>query len=137
MVLVTDIKTAFKISNLFKVPELVEMGIIFIERLEVKRKKLDYHALYFIEPTKSNVGFLLGDFTTEEKPQYKKIHILFTTFIQKSLLRDIAHNKYLLKRLAKNSIKEFYHSCQIIADNTISADIPYLSLGFSKDTDAE
>ena len=101
-----DIKTAFKISNVLKVSELVEVGITFIERLEVKRKKLDYHAIYFIEPTKTNIGFLLADFPqNEEKPQYKKVHILFTTFIQKSLLRDLAHSKCLLKRLAKNSIK--------------------------------
>ena len=49
----------------------------------------------------------------------------------------MAHHKFLLKRLAKNSIKEFYHSTQLIADNSISADIPYLSLAFSKDTEAE
>jgi hypothetical protein len=33
----------------------VTMKILYIERLEVKRKKLDKHAVYFINPTKDNI----------------------------------------------------------------------------------
>lgn len=38
------------------------MKILYLERLEMKRKKLDKHAVYFINPTKNNIELLANDF---------------------------------------------------------------------------
>jgi hypothetical protein len=38
------------------------LKIVFIERLEVKRKKLDKHALYFLHPSKPIIEALISDF---------------------------------------------------------------------------
>lgn len=88
--IVLDATSAFLLSNIFTVTELVAIKILFLERLEVKRKKLDKHALYFVTPTRKNVDLIIGDFpqlTEEEAPQYRRIHILFTTFVDKNLLK--------------------------------------------------
>lgn len=134
-----DNVSAFLLSNIFTITELVAIKIIYIEKLEVKRKKLDKHALYFISPTKTNIDLIIKDFPpqTNEKdekeiPQYRRIHILFTTFVDKGLLKALALNKNVLKRIAKNSLKEFYFSARILAPNLIDMNMPYLSLAFSK-----
>ena len=111
------------------------MKIVYIERLEVKRKKLDRHALYFCEPTKENIQFLITDFPAgNEEPQYRRIHLLFTTFVEKSILKQMSLSPPLLKRIAKNSIKEFYHSNRVLAPNLLDMGMPYLALAFSKDS---
>lgn len=66
--------------------------------------------MYFVNPTKDNINLIINDFPlgngeNHEVPQYKKIHILFTTFIDKSILKLLAVHKGVLKRIAKNSIK--------------------------------
>ena len=105
LVLVIDPSTLVLISNLFKVAELVGKKVTFIERLDKDRKKLEHHALYFINPTVQNIDRLIKDFENKDKPQYRKVHILFTTFMDKSILKKIASEKNLLKKIAKNSIK--------------------------------
>jgi hypothetical protein len=118
--------------------ELVAMGVVFVERLEVKRKRLDRHAIYFIEPSKQNVDLLLKDFPGEpSQPQYRRIHILFTTFLEKGLLKSLALSKPLLTRIAKRSLKEFYFSAAPLAPNLVDLGLPYLSLAFSHDSNAE
>ena len=47
LVLVLDLHSAFLLSNIFSMTELVAMKVVYIEKMEVKRKKLDRHALYF------------------------------------------------------------------------------------------
>lgn len=51
MVLVLDLVSARIISTLFSITELVDSKIVFIERLEVQRKPLEHHAIYFVSPT--------------------------------------------------------------------------------------
>jgi hypothetical protein len=62
IVLVLDLPSARIISGLFSITELVEHGIVFIERLEVTRKPLDHHAIYFISPTEKSVDLMLSDY---------------------------------------------------------------------------
>lgn len=58
-----NLSTALLISNLFKIPELVEMKIIYLERLEVKRKRMNtLHAIYFLTPTMKSIEMLKNDF---------------------------------------------------------------------------
>jgi len=42
--------------------ELVGYGISFIERLEVERKPLPFHALYLITPKESSIFEMLKDY---------------------------------------------------------------------------
>lgn len=46
-------------------------------------------------------------------------------------------NKPVLKRIAKNSIKEFYFSTRIMAENLVDMNVPYLSLAYGKDCEEE
>ena len=111
------------------------MKIVYIERLGLKRKKLDRHAVYFCEPTKENIQFIIADFPGGDvEPQYRRIHILFTTFAEKSILKQMSLSPPLLKRIAKNSVKEFYHSNRVLAPNLLDMGMPYLALAFSKDS---
>jgi hypothetical protein len=57
--------------------------------------------------------------------------------VEKAFLRDIAKHKPLLKRIARNSIKEFYHSCVLLSDNNINVDLPYLALSYGEDSEVE
>lgn len=49
--LVVDQSSLKLLSNLFKITELVGVGITLLERLDLRRKELEtMQALYFIEP---------------------------------------------------------------------------------------
>ncbi len=114
MVLILDLEASIIISNYFKVTELVDLKINFLERLEVKRKRMtDLHGVYLMEPSRGNVKFLQQDYSSD-KPQYRKAHVLFTTFVPKSLLGQIAADKRLMKKIAKNSVREIYFSTKTI-----------------------
>ena len=55
--LVVDQSSLKLLSNMFKITELVGMGIILLERLDLRRKVLDsMQALYFIEPREESVS---------------------------------------------------------------------------------
>ena len=62
MVIVLDKISANIVSHLFTITELVEIGIVFVETLEVNRKPLQHHALYFITPTQTSIRHMLKDF---------------------------------------------------------------------------
>lgn len=137
LVLVLDLYSAFLLSNLFVLTDLVAMKIVYIERLEVKRKKMNHHAVYFVEATRDNGQLIIKDFPGEGEPQYRRIHLLFTSFVDKPILKEMALNPHLLKRIAKNSIKEFYHSNRVLAPNLLDLNLPYLAAAFSRDSASE
>ena len=88
--IVLDTTSAFLLSNILSINDLVSMKIIFIEKLEVERKKLDKHALYFITPSRINIDRIIKDFPVlkeQEVPQYRRIHLLFTTFVDRELIK--------------------------------------------------
>lgn len=60
--MILDLSSAKVLSALFTITELVGHGVSFIERLEVERKSLPYHALYFITPRESSVLEMLKDY---------------------------------------------------------------------------
>ncbi len=74
--------------------DLVEGGIIGLEKLSKKRKKFpNFHAIYFIEPTKESLNYMLDDFLderpeekneqgeiiTQKGPLYDFVHIIFSS----------------------------------------------------------
>ena len=50
-----------------------------LENIQLKRERLDMGAIYFIEPSETSVKRLLEDFKDKDKPQYKEVHLYFTT----------------------------------------------------------
>jgi len=44
------------------------------------------HAIYFLKPTQENISFLLSDFADKEKTPYKRVHIVFTSKLEKQFL---------------------------------------------------
>lgn len=94
------------LTHLFRLTEIVSMKVNYIERLDKKRKKLNQHALYFITPSQESVLMLSNDFMDKKsEPQYRRVHVLFSSFLDQSNLKMIATNPHLMKRIAKNSIK--------------------------------
>jgi hypothetical protein len=51
------------------------------------------------------------------------------------VLKLLAVNKGVLKKIAKNSLKEFYFSARILACNLIDMGIRYLGVGWSRGGD--
>lgn len=113
LVLVVDQSSLKLLSNLFKITELIGMGIIVLERLDLRRKVMDtMQALYFIEPREESVKQVIDDF--KERRQYKKLHLLFTSAISKSNLKLLSLESNIIKYLAKHSIKEFFHGMYFV-----------------------
>lgn len=137
MVLVLTASTALIISNLFSISELIDLGITFIERLEVVRKPLNYHAFYFVEPSHNVVERIIADYDTESKALYCKVHILFSGSLERKLLRMIASCNVLMKRLARHSIRETNFSLRLLSDDSLSMNLPYLSYAYSDSPEEE
>lgn len=133
MVLVLDLESAKFISTLFTVTDLVGQGIVFVERLEKVRKTLDHHAIYFITPSQQSIDFMLADFNHKHELRYRKAHVLFSSALDRSLMKKISNNQYFLKKLARHSFKEFYFETFVISNNCAHFSIEYLSLAFSRD----
>lgn len=60
--MILDLSSAKVVSSLFTMTELVGYGVSFIERLEVERKPLNFHALYLITPKESSILEMLKDY---------------------------------------------------------------------------
>jgi hypothetical protein len=133
MVLVLDLESAKFISSLFTVTELVGQGIVFVERLEKVRKTLDHHAIYFITPFPQSIDFMLQDFKDKDESRYRKAHVLFSSSLDRNLMKKISNNQCFLKKLARHSFKEFYFEAFVISNNCVHFSIDYLSLAFSRD----
>ena len=63
--------------------------------------------------------------------------MLFTDSLDYRLMKRIAESKHFLKRLVRNSFKEFYCEVNIISDNCVQLDLPYLAVAYSKDNNKE
>lgn len=69
--LIIDNHTAKIIDSFVGMMDLIENGILGIERLDCARKKFrSFHIIYFIEPSKSSVKALINDFL-DERPMKK------------------------------------------------------------------
>src|SRR5688500_15954897 len=77
-ILVVDSLTTRIVSSCAKMIELLEEGIVALERIDVKRKPFPrMHAIYFITPTEASVEALMNDFRDTREPMYGNVHIFF------------------------------------------------------------
>lgn len=105
--LILDDKTTRVLDSFMGVIDLVEAGIIGIEKLSAKRKRFSkFHAIYFIEPSEESITFMLNDFFDErtikdekgknvkqEGPLYDFVHVVFCNKIDEMDLEKLTTNK--------------------------------------------
>ena len=99
-ILVVDTTTTRIVSSCAKMIELLEEGVVAIERLDLTRKAFPgMHAIYFITPTESSVNSLITDFAGSNT-QYGNIHLFFSNRVDQHLLEKISKQKFLSEKIA-------------------------------------
>jgi syntaxin-binding protein 1 len=84
--LVVDAKTSKLLNSFVGYPDLVDEGIIGVERLEFLKKPFEkIHAIYFISPTTQAIDFVVRDFNPAE-PTYGYCHLVFHNFVPQAIL---------------------------------------------------
>lgn len=100
-ILVVDTLTTRIVSSCAKMIELLEEGVVALERLDVTRKAFPrMHAIYFITPTESSIGSLIKDFSNPKEPQYGNIHLFFSNHVDSALLDKMTKQRLLSERVA-------------------------------------
>lgn len=131
--LILDGKTTKIIDKFMGVIDLIEGGIIGIEKLSCKRKKFpQFHAIYFIEPSDESIRFMMNDFLDERPeelneqgqnmaikgPLYDFAHIVFCNYISDFGLQQLTTSKNLV--YATLSIRQVYLDISAIDENLFS-----------------
>ena len=80
---------------------------------------------------------MLNDFEDIDRPQYRKVHVLFTDSLDQRFFKLISASKGFIKKLVKNSFKEMYCQLDIVSDNCVQMGIDYLGSVYSKDNNRE
>ena len=97
--LVLDERTSKIVDKFADMTDLVEAGIIGIEKLSVKRKSFrDFHIIYFIDPNAESLNFIKKDFLPEEgrkEPLYDLVHIVFSRWVEELTWKSLGNNKEL------------------------------------------
>jgi len=97
-IMVVDDMTVRIMSACAKMIELLERGVLSIEKLDLERKPLPkMHAIYFVAPTETSVSYILKDF--EKAPIYGNVHIFFTNRCDNNLVEKISKCKLLIQRI--------------------------------------
>ena len=119
--LILDDKTTKIIDKFMGIIDLIEGGIIGIEKLSAKRKKFpQFHAIYFVEPSPESIQHILNDFLDERPdelndrgenvaikgPLYDFTHLIFCNQINDFLFQKMTASKNLTYALL--SIRYIY-----------------------------
>ena len=100
-ILVVDMLTTRIVSSCAKMIELLEEGVVALERLDVKRKHFpSMHAIYFITPTESSIDALINDYANPKEPMYGNIHLFFSNHVDNNLLEKMSKQRSLCERVA-------------------------------------
>lgn len=105
--LILDDKTTKILDNFMGVIDLVEAGIIGIEKLSLTRQRFSkFHAIYFIEPTDESISYMMRDFldhrmikdengkdVKQDGPLYDLVHVVFCNAIDEMDLEKLTVNK--------------------------------------------
>lgn len=99
-ILVLDPTTTRIVSSCIKMMDLLEEGVVAIERLELSRKQFPkMHAIYFLSPTEETIEALLKDFVNPKDPQYGNVHLYFTNHVQQELVNKLGAQKSFIERV--------------------------------------
>lgn len=80
---------------------------------------------------------MMKDYESETTCKYRKAHVLFTSAVDRTLMKKVANSPFFLKRLARHSFKEFYCELEILSSNCAHLGLSYLSLALSEDSNQE
>lgn len=99
-ILVLDPTTTRIVSSCIKMMDLLEEGVVAIERLELSRKQFPkMHAIYFLSPVEESINSLLKDFSNPKDPQYGNIHLFFTNHVEDTLVSKLSGQKPVIERV--------------------------------------
>lgn len=97
--LVLDERTSKIVNKFADMTDLVEVGIIGIENLWMKRKQFkNFHIMYFIDPNAESLNFIRKDFEPAEDrkdPMYDLVHIIFSRWVDEFTYKSLVSNKEL------------------------------------------
>eukprot|EP00743_Colponemidia_sp_Colp-15_P000777 GILK01000858.1.p1 GENE.GILK01000858.1~~GILK01000858.1.p1 ORF type:complete len:665 (+),score=138.73 GILK01000858.1:190-1995(+) len=78
----------------------MEEGVTVVEKLELARQPLpELDALYFLSPENESITLLLQDFAKSNKPQYKNVHLFFSSRLGEGGASRIAKSANLVSRI--------------------------------------
>ena len=99
-ILVVDDVTTRILSSTVSTIELLEGGVLGLEKLEVNRKPFPkMHAICFITPTEKSIELMCDDFSDVKKPTYGNIHVFLTNQVEKILMDKLTKKPHFLARL--------------------------------------
>lgn len=99
-ILVSDSVTTKILSSSVKTVDLIEVGALAIEKLELIRKPFpETHAIYFVSPTEKTINTIIEDFANSKTLMYGNAHLFFTSFVEKSLFEKLKTSRNLLERV--------------------------------------
>lgn len=105
LLLILDNNTIKILSSFLKMTDIIGLGIVAVEKLELIRQKLpSYQAIYFITPSKESVDHIIKDFSNDISPAYSRLHIFFSSKCPQSLLESLV-TPSILRRI--KTLKEF------------------------------
>ncbi|OAG29327.1 hypothetical protein NEDG_01400 [Nematocida displodere] len=87
-VLVVDDVGQDIVAPLFRINELMEMGVVFCTRVDDDRDKIEEaRAIYIVEETKENANIIKEDLLEQK---YKEVEVIFTGMLSRELFEDLA-----------------------------------------------
>ncbi|RID45553.1 hypothetical protein BRARA_I02277 [Brassica rapa] len=99
-VLVLDMFTVKIMSSAAKMSEISQQGVSLVELITRRRQPMtSFDAIYFIQPTESNVNAFLSDMTGKS-PLYKKAFVFFSSPVSRSLVTLIRKDMRAMKRIS-------------------------------------
>ncbi|KAF3561657.1 hypothetical protein DY000_02015431 [Brassica cretica] len=99
-VLILDKFTVKVMSSVAKMSEISQQGISLAEVITRQRQPMtSFDAIYFIQPTESNVNAFLSDMTGKS-PLYKKAFVFFSSPVSRSLVTLIRKDMRAMKRIS-------------------------------------
>ncbi|CAF2042724.1 protein transport Sec1b isoform X1 [Brassica napus] len=99
-VLVLDNFTLKIISSAAKMSEISQQGVSLVELITRRRQPMtSFDAIFFIQPTESNVNAFLSDMTGKS-PLYKKAFVFFSSPVSRSLVTLIRKDMRAMKRIS-------------------------------------
>ena len=130
--MVVDSTTTRIISSCAKMIELLEEGVVAIERLDLVRKPFpNMHAIYFITPTDDSIDRIMKDYENPKAPQYGSIHLFFTNRCDNHLIEKLSKKKNLIEKVL--TFKEINLDFLCPEENIFHFDMPdALPVVFSK-----
>lgn len=127
--LILDESTSQILDKFMGMVDLIEAGVIGIERLALKRKPFpQFHAMYFLQPTDENIQKIKNDFLeeqsyraedgTEPRPLYDFVHLMFTGPVSEAQIQSLTSNSKLV--LAIVSVRFLNLNIYVMNENLYS-----------------